>query len=182
MTQKSSGSTARDAVALLTADHDKVKKLFHEFERCDADDQDLKQDLAQQICMELTIHATIEEEIFYPAVRAETGDKAQVDEALEEHAKIKEMVEEIRSMAGGDDLDQAVQKLRECVEHHVGEEEQEMFPAARQSDADLTELRAQLEDRKEELEHDFGAAPMRGSKTEAGQSKRSSGGHSGTRK
>ncbi len=181
MSQQNQNATAKDAVALLTTDHDKVKKLFQEYEKCDASHQGLKHDLAQQICMDLTIHATIEEEIFYPAVRAETGDEQQVDEALEEHGSIKELVEHIRGMAAGDgELDSTVQKLRECVEHHVREEEQEMFPAVRQSSADLAELREQLQDRKEELEHEFGAVPVRGNNTAEAEGERSATGQAGS--
>ncbi|WP_229416702.1 hemerythrin domain-containing protein [Massilia eburnea] len=181
MSPQNQNATAKDAVALLTADHAKVKTLFHEFKQCDASHEGLKHDLAQQICMELTIHATIEEEIFYPAVRAETGDEQQVDEALEEHASIKELVEHIRGMAVGDnELNSTVQKLRECVEHHVTEEEQEMFPKVRQSDADLVELCEQLQDRKEELEHDFGAQPVRGNNTAEAEGERSATGQAGS--
>ncbi|SFF84092.1 Hemerythrin HHE cation binding domain-containing protein [Duganella sp. CF458] len=181
MSQQNQNATAKDAVALLTSDHDKVKKLFREFEKCDAAHQGLKHDLAQQICMDLTIHATIEEEIFYPAVRAETGEQQQVDEALEEHGSIKELVEHIRGMAAGDGaLDGAVQQLRACVEHHVSEEEQEMFPQVRQSDADLADLCAQLQERKEELEHDFGATPVRGNDTAEAEGERSATGQAGS--
>ncbi|MGW8391567.1 hemerythrin domain-containing protein [Pseudoduganella sp. HUAS MS19] len=181
MSQQNQNATAKDAVALLTSDHDKVKKLFREFEKCDAAHQGLKHDLAQQICMDLTIHATMEEEIFYPAVRADTGAQQQVDEALEEHGTIKELVEHIRGMATGDsELDGAVQKLRECVEHHVAEEEQEMFPTVRQSDADLVQMCEQLKERKEELEHDFGAQPVRGNNTAEAEGERSATGQAGS--
>ena len=181
MSQQSNSATDNDAVALLTSDHDKVKSLFREFEQCDASHQGLKHDLAQQICMDLTIHATIEEEIFYPAVSAETGMREEVDEALEEHASIKELVALIRGMASGDsELDGTVQKLKESVEHHVTEEEQELFPAVRDSDADLVELREQLQDRKEELEHDFGAAPVLGNNTAEAEGERSATGQAGS--
>lgn len=181
MSQQTNSATENNAVALLTADHDKVKRLFREFEQCDASHQGLKHDLAQQICMDLTIHATIEEEIFYPAVRAETGLREQVDEALEEHAGVKELVALIRGMASGDsELDGTVQKLRQSVEHHVMEEEQEMFPAMRGSDADLQELRIQLQERKEELEHDFGLAPVRGNNTAEAEGERSATGQAGS--
>ncbi|WP_083941223.1 hemerythrin domain-containing protein [Pseudoduganella violaceinigra] len=181
MSQQKQGATAKDAVALLTADHDKVKKLFHEFERCDPAHQGLKHDLAQQICLDLTIHAAIEEEIFYPAVRAETGDEQRVDEALEEHASVKELVEHLRGMAAGDsELDGTLQKLRACVEHHVTEEEQAMFPSVRQSDADLVALCEQLMDRKEELEHEFGAQPVRGNNTAEAEGERSATGQAGS--
>lgn len=181
MSQQKQNATAKDAVALLTSDHDKVKKLFRECEKCDASHQGLKHDLAQQICMDLTIHAAIEEEIFYPAVRAETGDDRQVDEALEEHGSIKELVEHIRSMAAGDgELDGTLQKLRECVEHHVTEEERQMFPKVRHSDADLAKLCEQLQDRKEQLEHDFGATPVRGNNTAEAEGERSATGQAGS--
>jgi hemerythrin superfamily protein len=181
MSQQKQNATACDAVALLTADHDKVKKLFREFEKCDASHQGLKHDLAQQICMDLTIHATIEEEIFYPAVRAEAGLQEEVDEALEEHGTIKELVGRIRGMATGDnELDGTVQKLRHCVEHHVVEEEKEMFPKARQSDANLIALCEQLTERKEELEHDFGALPVRGNNTAEAEGERSAIGQAGS--
>ena len=181
MSPQKQNATAKDAVALLTADHDKVKSLFHEFERCDASHEGLKHDLAQQICMDLTIHATIEEELFYPVVRTETGDQQLVDEALEEHGSIKELVEHIRGMAVGDDqLNSTVQKLRECVAHHVTEEEQDMFPKVRQSDADLVELCEQLKERKEELEHDFGAQPVRGNNTAEAEGERSATGQAGS--
>lgn len=181
MSQQNPNATASDAVALLTADHDKVKHLFREFEKCDAADQELQHDLALQICMELTIHAVLEEEIFYPAVRAETGEEQQVDEALEEHASIKELIEYIRGMAAGDsELAGTVQQLRESVEHHVSEEEQEIFPSMRQSDADLVDLCEQMQDRKEELEHDFGAAPVRGNITAEAEGERSATGQAGS--
>lgn len=181
MSKQTQNATASDAVALLTTDHDKVKRLFREFEQCDAGHQGLKHDLAQQICLDLTIHATIEEEIFYPAVRAETGAAQQVDEALEEHSTIKELVARIRGMATGDsELDGTVQKLRECVTHHVAEEEKDMFPKVRQSDADLAGLCLQLQDRKEELMHDFGAEPMRGNNTAEAEGERSATGQAGS--
>lgn len=179
MSQQDQNATAKDAVALLIEDHNKVKQLFREFEKCD--DQELKHDLAQQICMNLTIHATIEEEIFYPAARAETGDEDQVDEALEEHATMKELIANIRGMSADDDeLDSVVQQLREAVEHHVTEEEQEMFPQVRESEAELEELCEQMQDRKEELEHDFGAAPVRGNNTAEAEGERSATGQAGS--
>ena len=180
MSQQKYDATANDAVALLIADHDKVKRLFREFERCDAAHQDLKHDLAQQICMDLTIHTTLEDEIFYPAARAETGDFQHIDTALEEHGTIRELVARIRGMATGDgELAGTVQQLRECVEHHVMEEEQELFPKVRQSDADLQELYAQMQERKEQLQHDFGAAPVRGNNTAEAEGERSATGQAG---
>lgn len=181
MSQQKQSARANDAVALLTCEHDKVKSLFREFGKCDAQHQGLKHDLAQQICMDLTIHATIEEEIFYPAVRTETGAQQQVDTALEEHGSIKELVARIRGMAVGDsELAGTIQLLRECVEHHIVEEEHDMFPRVRQSDANLVELCAQLRERKEQLQHDFGAMPVRGNNTAEAEGERSATGQAGS--
>ncbi|WP_338758816.1 hemerythrin domain-containing protein [Massilia sp. METH4] len=166
---RTQSSQMKDAVALLTADHDKVKQLFREYERLqNIGDVSLKADLAMQICMELEIHTMIEEEIFYPAVRAETGDVKMVQEAIQEHAEAKELIAHIQGMSGDDpDLDSTIAMLRKAIEHHVTEEEQEMFPQARKSDADLTALCEQLTDRKEQLEHDMGARPLRSGTREA---------------
>jgi hypothetical protein len=166
---RSQSSRSKDAVALLTADHDKVKQLFREYERLQhLGDVSLKADLALQICMELEIHTTIEEEIFDPAVRSETGDTKMVQEAIQEHAEAKELIAHLQGMAGDDpDLDSTVAMLRKAIEHHVDEEEREMFPKARQCDADLTALCEQLADRKEQLEHDMGARPLRSGTREA---------------
>lgn len=160
---------AKDAVALLTADHDKVKQLFREYERLqNIGDISLKADLAQQICMELEIHTAIEEEIFYPAVRNDTGDEKMVREAIQEHAEAKELIAHLHGMSGDDpDLDSTMAMLRKAIEHHVQEEEQAMFPQARQGDVDLAALCEQLADRKEQLEHDMGARPLRSGTREA---------------
>ncbi|UGQ47896.1 hemerythrin domain-containing protein [Massilia endophytica] len=169
MSTASHTARAKDAVALLTADHSKVKQLFTEYEKQqNIGDISLKADLALHICLELTIHTTIEEEIFYPAVRRETGDQHLVEEAIQEHAEAKELIARIQGMAGDDpDLDGTVAILRRAIEHHVQEEESQMFPKARASDADLTALCEQLQERKEQLEHDMSAAPLRAGTREA---------------
>ena len=166
---RAQSTQSKDACALLTADHDKVKQLFREYERlARIGDVSLKADLAQQICMELEIHTTIEEEIFYPAVKSETGDAQMVQEAIQEHAEAKELIAHIQGMSGDDpDLDSTIGLLQKAVLHHVDEEEREMFPKARQGDANLTALYEQLADRKEQLEHDMGARPLRSGTREA---------------
>ena len=166
---RAENATGNDAVALLTSDHDKAKQLFREYDRvARLGDTDLKGDLALQICMELTIHTQIEEELFYPAVRSETGQDSQVRDAIQEHAEAKELIAHIQGMAGDDqDLDSTMALLRRAIEHHVDEEEREMFPQARQSDLDLGRLREQLAERKEQLEHDMGASPLRRGSHEA---------------
>jgi len=139
-----------DAIKLLKDDHNEVKGLFKQYETLEADSD--KQALADKICLALTVHAQIEEEIFYPATRAEIDDDDLLDEAEVEHASAKQLIAEIQSMKAGDRLfDAKVTVLGEYIEHHVEEEEGEMFPEARECDLDLKELGMQLAARKEEL-------------------------------
>lgn len=140
----------RDAIALLKADHEKVTGLFERFERSRQDE--VKQRLADEICAELTVHATIEEEIFYPAVREAIGDDDLMDEATVEHAGAKDLIAQIRDASPGDELyDAKVTVLGEYIRHHVKEEHSEMFPKARQSGVDLKELGNRLSERKQAL-------------------------------
>ncbi|QGZ42485.1 hemerythrin HHE cation binding domain-containing protein [Pseudoduganella flava] len=144
----------RDAVALLKADHDEVKAMFKEYEELGDRAFVAKQKLAEKICLELTKHAIAEEEIFYPAMR-EKGDDAEdlVDEATVEHASAKDLIAQIHSMDPHDDLyDAKVKVLGEYIDHHVKEEEKEMFPKAKQSGLDLVELGEQIQARKDEID------------------------------
>ncbi len=139
-----------DAIRLLKADHREVKGWFKEFEKLD--DEAEKLEMAKKICLALTVHAQIEEEIFYPAIRGEIDDDDLMDEAEVEHATAKQLIAEIQRMKPGDRLfDAKVIVLGEYVNHHVEEEESEMFPESRDSDADLKELGAKLAARKQEL-------------------------------
>jgi hemerythrin superfamily protein len=145
---------AANAIALLTADHKEVKQLFNEYDKlveADAGDDD-KQQLAQQICTMLTAHATAEEEIFYPAARSVLDEQDLLDEATVEHASAKDLIAQLEESSPGDDLyDAKVKVLGEYIEHHVKEEEGELFPKLKKSELDLEELGAQIEARKEEL-------------------------------
>ncbi|HEX4522166.1 MAG TPA: hemerythrin domain-containing protein [Casimicrobiaceae bacterium] len=144
----------QSALELLKADHAEVKKLFRQFERLKKnDDSDGMQQVAQTICNALRVHAQIEEEIFYPALR-EAGDADDaLDEADVEHSHVKELVEQIASSSPGDEHFEArVKVLSEYVEHHVQEEESTIFSKARKADFDLAALGQQLEARKAELE------------------------------
>jgi hemerythrin superfamily protein len=145
-------STKNDAIALLTADHKKVKDLFEQFEGLSDRSKVNKKKIADQICMELTVHAQVEEEIFYPAVRKPIKDDDLMDEAVVEHASAKELIAQISEMDPGDDLyDAKVKVLSEQIDHHVEEEEGEMFPKVRKSGVDLDALGQQMAARKEEL-------------------------------
>lgn len=144
-----------DAIALLKADHETVKALFEQFNvlaEANAPALRKKENIAQKICKELTVHARIEEEIFYPAVRAAINDELLLNEAEVEHASCKLLIEQIESMNPADDrYDAMVVVLGEYIDHHVREEHAEMFPKARKSNLDLGALGAALADRKKEL-------------------------------
>jgi hemerythrin superfamily protein len=143
-----------DATALLQRDHAEVKKLFKQYEKlADAEaDGAERGELAAQICAMLTVHATIEEEIFYPAARAAEVDADLLDEADVEHASAKDLISQIESMSPDDDLyDAKVSVLGEYIDHHVQEEEGEMFPKCRKSEMDLAALAEALAERKSEL-------------------------------
>jgi hypothetical protein len=139
-----------DAIKLLRDDHREVKNWFKEYEKLDGEAE--KEALARKICTALTVHARIEEEIFYPALRESIEDQDLLDEAAVEHASAKQLIAEIEAMSPDEELfDAKVKVLGEYVMHHVQEEEQEMFPEARDSDVDLRALGAQLSKRKAEL-------------------------------
>ena len=139
-----------DAIALLKADHKEVKGWFEDYE--DLEDDAAKGALSAKICKALKVHTQIEEEIFYPAARAATGDKPLLDEAKVEHAGAKDLIAQIEAMKPGDDLyDAKVKVLGEQVVHHVGEEEGELFPESRRAKMDLVALGQRMAARKKEL-------------------------------
>ena len=142
-----------DAIKLLKADHKEVSEMVAKFENGRLS-KDRKVATAKQICMALTVHAQIEEEIFYPAAReAVLSGEELLDEAEVEHGSIKELVSAIENASPDDDelFDARVKVLGEYVKHHVKEEENELFPKLRKSDMDLEEVGAQLSARKKEL-------------------------------
>ncbi|MGI8841118.1 MAG: hemerythrin domain-containing protein [Caulobacteraceae bacterium] len=139
-----------DAIALLKADHTEVKGWFEDYEGLE--DNAAKRALAAKICKALKVHSKIEEEIFYPAARAATGDGPLLDEANVEHAAAKDLIIQIEAMKPGDDLyDAKVKVLGEQIVHHVKEEEGELFPEARHAKMDLAALGARMAARKSEL-------------------------------
>jgi len=141
-----------DAIALLKADHRKVEELFEKFESAKGDGS--KERIARQICLELTVHAKIEEEIFYPACKGAVEEDL-IDEAYVEHDGAKVLIAEIE--AGGPDedyYDAKVKVLSEQIEHHVEEEEKRVegiFSQARKAGLDMDELGRRLAARKAEL-------------------------------
>lgn len=168
--EKRSAGSGLDAIALLTEDHNKVKKLFEEFEmlKTAEDTEDEKLDIVQEVCMELVIHAKIEEEIFYPAVIEEIGQLDIMDEAAVEHATAKELIEELVLMAPEEEnYDAKVTVLKEMVEHHIKEEEGKMFPSLKKTTIDLVELSQRLSQRKQELQMEVGMAGASMSKGQA---------------
>ena len=158
-TNKTNRTTGEDAIALLTADHKAVKALFKQFEALseqdDADEE--KAALVARICAEIAIHAQVEEEIFYPAVREAIDDDDLMDEADVEHASAKDLIAQLESMSPGDDhYDAKVTVLGEQNDHHVEEEQKEMFAKARKADVDVEALGARIAARKAELEAELG--------------------------
>ena len=141
-----------DAIALLKADHRKVEDLFEQFEK--ARGSSSKQKICHQICTELKIHALIEEEIFYPALRGKIENDT-LDEAYVEHDGAKVLINDLESSSPEADFyDAKVSVLSEEIKHHVKEEERAregMFAQAREADIDLVALRDQLMARKQEL-------------------------------
>jgi hemerythrin superfamily protein len=143
----------QDAITLLTEDHEHVKSLFEQYEELGDRAHITKQKLALQICEELTKHATAEEEIFYTAVREATKDDDMLDEAIVEHASAKDLIAQIISMEATDELyDAKVKVLGELIDHHVKEEEDEMFPKARKAKLDLMALGEAIALRKQQIE------------------------------
>ena len=144
-----------DAISLLTADHAEVKELFAQYNElvaADGDDSEQRAELVEMICQSLTAHAQIEEEIFYPAARQVVTDEGLLDEAAQEHAEAKGLIQELQSMSPNDaEYDSTVLRLQHAVEHHVQEEESELFPQVKRAGLDLMDLGEQMEERKEEV-------------------------------
>ena len=147
----------KDACDLLDADHREVKAMFKEYEEIAGSRSKAtmlrKQELADQICTALRVHTQIEEEIFYPAVRAAVRDGDMMDGATIEHDSAKQLIEKIESSHPGEEMfDSYVKVLGEYIDHHVKEERTEMFPKARAARGlDLMAMRDEMEQRKAEL-------------------------------
>src|SRR3984957_13359398 len=149
---------AQDAIAMLTADHKKVKKLFADFDKLkDAGSDEDKASIVDQICNELKIHTELEEESFYPAVRKAIDDGDLMDEALVEHAGAKDLIAQLEDASPEDDLyDAKVTVLGEQIDHHVKEEEGDMFPKARKAKVDSEALGERMLKRRMALMQEMG--------------------------
>ena len=146
----SSTSSGQDAIALLRADHRKVSDLFEQYESTRSAAK--KKTLVSNICLELSVHAKVEEEIFYPAVKAALKDKELVPEAQVEHASLKDLIAQVQDKEpDGEMFDAKIKVMSEYVKHHVKEEQNEMFPKAKATRLDMKDLGARIAARKEEL-------------------------------
>lgn len=142
-------SAPSDAIALLEKDHREVEAMFEKFETLESKAE--KGQLAAKICLALTVHTMIEEELLYPPAHDEIEEDV-VDEAIVEHNGAKQLIAEIEAMKPSEHLyDAKVKVLSEYIKHHVKEEQDEMFPQLRSSDIDLEDLGEQLMQRKVEL-------------------------------
>lgn len=146
----------KDACDLLDADHIAVKHLFVDYARLAMQQPQAaaeRQPIALKICSELTLHAQIEEEIFYPALRGAIDASQLLDEAEAEHEQARDLIAQIEAAQPGPDLDDRVSMLARAIEHHVKEERDQLFPKARAAEGlDLDELGAQLRQRQQALE------------------------------
>ena len=147
-----SKAKATGAVEILKQQHDKVKKAFKEFEKLEREDTETQQQIAQTVCEDLKLHTTLEEELFYPAVRDAIEDEDILNEAQVEHETAKMLIEQLENMGADDpNFHATFTVLGEYVMHHVKEEEGEMFPQVKQTDLDLEELGTRMRSRMQEL-------------------------------
>lgn len=149
------------ALELLMADHRKVEDLFEQFEQEKEGDEGTRREIAERICTELTIHAQVEEELFYPWLRENLDEDEMelVEEAQVEHNSAKDLIAQLE---GATDIDEQynakVKVLGEYIKHHVQEEENEIFPAVRDEQEELDELGQEMAARKGELKEEMGVA------------------------
>lgn len=157
---KSGDSRTRPvAIELLESDHRKVEALFEQYEEAKEGSEEDKRKVAGQICDELTVHAQVEEEIFYPWLRQNLSeeDMEMVEEAEVEHSTAKDLIGQIEDSASADEVyDAKVKVLSEYIEHHVKEEEEEIFPKVSKLEQELDDLGQQMHARKTELREELG--------------------------
>jgi hemerythrin superfamily protein len=149
---KKKAKAKTDAIELLKRDHAEVKKAFRDFEKAKYKDPNACKQFLASICRDIEMHAAVEEEIFYPAVRRKLKDDDLMNEAQVEHNSAKQLIAEIKRLSGDDPMLKAhAIVLSEYIQHHVKEEEGEMFPKVKRAKLDLEGLGQQMLVRKEEL-------------------------------
>jgi len=147
------------ALELLAADHRKVEDLFEQYENAKDDEDDGRTGIAERICKELTVHAQLEEEVFYPWLKEnlDEEDMEMVEEAYVEHGTAKDLIAQIQGAGGPDaEYDAKVKVLSEYIKHHVKEEEGEIFEACSDMREELDELGQEMASRKSELAEENG--------------------------
>jgi hemerythrin superfamily protein len=145
-------SKSIEAINMLKEDHDRVEKAFKDFEKLDRDDTETAYQLVMTVCEDLKVHTTLEEEIFYPAVREAIDDDDIMNEAAVEHETAKMLIEQLENMQADDpNFHATFTVLGEYVRHHVKEEEGEMFAAAKKADIEFDTLAQRMKERREEL-------------------------------
>ena len=145
------------ALELLSSDHRKVEALFRQFEDMKEEEDDSRVAIAQRICSELTVHAQVEEDLFYPWLRENLDETEMVAEADVEHATLKSLIGQIQPVLAPDEAyDAKVKVLSEYVKHHVKEEEDEIFPEVASEEEELDELGQEMAARKAELMKEMG--------------------------
>ncbi len=171
MTAKKSGN---DAIDLLLDDHKQVRQLIKQYEKMhEKAGADEKQELAEQICNEFLLHADIEEQFFYPAAREALEEEDLIDEAEVEHASARDLVAQIQAMQPDDPMyDAKVKVLGEYIEHHVEEEEKEMFPKVKKAKLDFDMLGQEMMQAKQAAQSGFLAGDSKGKGKGHGRSTR----------
>jgi hypothetical protein len=157
--KKGSGGAQPLAIELLMSDHRKVEMLFDQYEEEKESDEETRKALAEQICKELTVHAQVEEELFYPWLRENLDEEKMelVEEAEVEHQSAKDLIAQIEGAAEVDETyDAKVKVLGEYIKHHVQEEENEIFGEVREMQEELDELGQEMAARKSELMEEMG--------------------------
>jgi hemerythrin superfamily protein len=170
-----------NATQMIRQDHKKVEGLFKKFEQTQG--SQAKRRLAENAMAELEVHAALEEEIFYPAVKKEVDDgSSMVQEAIEEHQTVKQLISELKGMQEADEeFESQFSQLMENVKHHVEEEESEMLPKVEESELDLNSLGQQMTQRKQQMQNG-GRASKKAANAGSGSRRKSAGSKSTARK
>lgn len=149
--QTPTSENQRAVLDMLIEDHRRIQEMFQDFEDMD-EDEEARRDLVQTACAELTVHAQLEEELFYPAVREEIDEEHLIDEAQVEHGVVKDLITQLEYTEPDDDLYAATfHVLAEYANHHIEEEESEIFREVRDSKMNLSALAEEMTERRAEL-------------------------------